>query len=169
MDNRVLTIIEETSSKIWFGTASGVCYADSFKWESMRYGNNIPIGSINDLIFDEEKDLFIAVCRRGVSRYKFGNVTNYADRDGLSVRDINSFSLDLTRKLMAGGSKGLSTYDGFGWTPFRISGIPIQRYNFLSIYPISPVDVFLELMKERLLFLRETVLKCLKCLRVFPL
>ncbi|MDZ7861129.1 MAG: two-component regulator propeller domain-containing protein [Candidatus Krumholzibacteriota bacterium] len=134
MDNRVLKIVEETASRIWFATASGICYADSFKWESMRYGNNIPIGSINDLAFDEGKNLFIAVCRQGVSRYKFGSVTNYTDRDGLPGWDINSFSLDLTGKLIAGGSEGLSYYDGSGWTRYRIPGIPLNKYNILSIH-----------------------------------
>ncbi|MCD6378989.1 hypothetical protein J7M07_00910 [bacterium] len=168
MDNRVLTIVEETPSKIWFGTASGVCYADSFKWESMRYGNGIPIGSINDLIFDEGKNLFIAVCRQGVSRYKFGNVTNYASRDGLPGWDIHSFSLDLTGKLIAGGNKGLSSYDSFGWTPFRVSGIPLQGYNFLSIHHDQSGKCFLGTDEGTIVIIERGNAKKLELPQVFP-
>jgi ligand-binding sensor domain-containing protein len=168
MDNRVLTIVEETPSKIWFGTASGVCYANSFKWESMRYGNNIPNGSINDLIFDEGKNLFIAVCRQGVSRYKFGKVTNYTNRDGLPGWDINAFSLDLTGKLIAGGNKGLSSYDGFGWTPFRVSGIPLYRYNFLSIYHDQSGKCFLGTDEGTIVIIERGSVKKLELPQAFP-
>jgi len=168
MDNRVLTVVEETSSKIWFGTASGVCYADSFKWESMRYGNDIPIGSINDLIFDEEKNLFIAVCRQGISRYKFGNVKNYTSRNGLPGWNIHTFSLALTGKLLAGGNKGLSSYDGSGWTPFRISEIPIQRYNFLSIHHDLSGKCFLGTDEGTIVILDRENTRKLELPQLFP-
>lgn len=134
LDDRVTSVVEETPSRIWFGTASGVCRADSFRWQPMRYGSGIPIGEVNDLIFDEERNLFIAVKRQGVSRFKFGSVKNYPGDRGLPGWNINQFGLTLTGELIAAGKGGLSYFDGSGWTPYRLSGVPLHRYHFISIH-----------------------------------
>jgi len=134
LDNRVLSIAEETASEIWFGTASGVCRVDSFRWESMRFGRKIPIGAVNDLIFDENRNLFIAVRQNGLARYKFGKTTSYGAEDGLPGWNLRGFSLAPDGRLIAAGDGGASYYDGSGWTPLITSGLSLSGYNFLSIH-----------------------------------
>ncbi|MFO7915673.1 MAG: two-component regulator propeller domain-containing protein [Candidatus Krumholzibacteriales bacterium] len=134
LDNRVLSITEETASQIWFGTASGVCRADSFRWESIRYGRKIPIGAVNDLIFDENRNLFIAVRQNGLARYKFGKTTAYGAEDGLPGWNLREFSLAPDGRLIAAGEGGACYYDGSGWTPLITESISLGGYNFLSVH-----------------------------------
>jgi ligand-binding sensor domain-containing protein len=134
LDDRVLSIAEETASDIWFGTASGVCRADSFRWESMRYGRKIPIGAVNDLIFDENRNLFAAIRRNGVARLKFGKTVSYGAADGLPGWNISEFSLAPDGRVFAAGERGVSYYDGSGWTPLITEGISLGGYRFLSIF-----------------------------------
>ena len=132
LDDRVTAIVEEGPNVIWFGTASGLCMSDTLHWESMRYGHRIPIGSIADCIFNEAKDLFLAVTRQGVVWYSLGRVRVFGPRDGLPGREINAFSLDPTGRVWAAGKGGVSVYDGSGWIPLRLSGRPLTGYRFLS-------------------------------------
>ena len=134
LDDRVLKVLEQESSTVWFGTASGMCRADTLRWESMRYGNRLPIGSVNDILLDEEGNLFVAVARRGVAVYNLGRVRTYGPGRGLPERDIEGFSLDPLGKVWAVGRSGVSTFDGSSWAPYRLPGIPIGRYDFLSIH-----------------------------------
>ncbi len=134
LDDRVLCAAEQSADEIWFGTASGLCRADSFRWQSMRYGSRIPVGSVEDMIFDEEGNLFLSVARQGIVKYSLGRVASYGTRQGISGRDIHAFSLDASGLIWAAGEGGVSTYDGSGWTPYRLPGVPLGRYNFLSIH-----------------------------------
>ncbi len=117
----------------WLGTESGLCFADSFSWRSLRYGNRIPTGSIKDMILDEEGNIFLAVERSGVIRYNLGRVTRYRKRNGLPGEEINAFSLDPSGRVWGAGRSGISIYDGSGWTPLRVPGIPFAKYDFLSV------------------------------------
>ncbi len=168
LDDRVRCIVEETPHQIWFGTASGVCRADSFSWQGMRYGAGIPIGSINDLIFDEGRSLFIAVERNGVSRYKFGGVTNFTGGDGLPGWNINQFSLTLTGKLMAAGEGGVSYYDGSGWTPHRLTGTPLERYSFMSIHHDISDNMYLGTDEGLILLEEREAIKKILLPQAFP-
>lgn len=133
LDDRVLSIAEETPMSIWFGTASGLCMTDTLRWASMRYGSRIPVGAVKDIIFDEGGNLFLAVAVQGAVLYSLGRVREYGPRDGLPSREINAFSLDPTGRIWAAGGSGLSIFDGAGWTPYRIPGVTFERYRFLSI------------------------------------
>ncbi len=133
LDDRVLSIAEETPSSIWFGTASGLCMTDTLQWASMRYGNRIPIGAVRDIIFDEGGNLFLAVAGQGVILYSLGRVKEFGPHDGLPSWEINAFSLDPTGRVWAAGRSGLSIFDGTGWTPYRMPGVALERFRFLSI------------------------------------
>ncbi len=134
LDDRVLSIIEEPRHSMLFGTSSGLCRADSFHWESLRYGYKIPLGPVEDIAYSEEGDIFLAVSRQGVVRYSLGRVRHYRSMDGLPSDDIHSFSLDQTGRIWAAGSSGLSIYDGSGWIPFRPPEIRLSGSNVLSIH-----------------------------------
>lgn len=133
LDERVTAIAEESPHTIWFGTASGLCMSDTIHWESMRYGHRIPIGAVADLIFDEARDLFLAVQRQGVVWYSLGRVRIFGPQDGLPGREINAFSLDPMGRVWAAGRGGVSVYDGSGWIPHRHAGTPLATYCFLSV------------------------------------
>lgn len=158
LDDRVLRILEQESSVVWFGTASGMCRADTLQWESMRYGNRLPIGSVNDILLDEEGNLFIAIARRGVAIYNLGRVWTYGPGRGLPERDVAGFSLDHLGKVWAAGRSGVSTFDGSSWIPHRLTGIQIGRYNFLSIHHGMDGECYLGTDEGKILILgRETV------------
>ncbi len=133
LDDRVNCLIEKNDHQVWFGTESGLCLADSFSWQSLRYGNRIPTGSIEDMILDEEGNIFLAVNGNGVVRYNLGRVNRYGKRNGLPGEEINAFSLDPSGKVWGAGRSGVSTYDGSGWIPLRVQGVSLTEYNFLSI------------------------------------
>ncbi|MBN2070198.1 MAG: hypothetical protein JW814_01985 [Candidatus Krumholzibacteriota bacterium] len=133
LDDRVNCIIEERDGIIWFGTASGLCRADSFSWQSLRYGSRIPTGSINDMSLDEEGNIFLAVEGAGVARLNLGRVTRYGAKDGLPEGEINAFSLDPAGRVWAAGRSGVSVYDGSGWMPMSFPGMQLSEYGFLSI------------------------------------
>lgn len=133
LDDRVMNVIESGGSEIWFGTASGLCRTDSFSWQSLRYGSRIPVGAVEDMILDEEGNLFLAVYRQGVCAYSLGRVRTYGERNGLPSDEIRAFSLDPTGRLWAAGRSGLSVFDGSGWTPFRIPEVSFGGHSFLSV------------------------------------
>lgn len=158
LDDRVLRVLEQESETVWFGTASGMCRADSMRWVSMRYGSRLPIGSVNDILLDEEGNLFLAVARRGVAVYNMGRIRTYGLGRGLPERDVAGFSLDPLGKVWAAGRSGVSTFDGSAWTPYRLTGVPIGRYNFLSIHHGMDGECFLGTDEGTILILgRETV------------
>jgi len=133
LDDRVTCVVEQSDDTIWIGTESGVCRADSFSWTSMRYGSRIPVGRVRDMIIAEEGDLFVSVARQGVARYSLGRISRYGTGQGLPDRDIYRFGLDSGARVWAAGRFGLSTWDGSGWTPVRLAGIPLGERDYLSI------------------------------------
>jgi ligand-binding sensor domain-containing protein len=133
LDDRVTCVVEQSDDTIWIGTESGVCRADSFSWTSMRYGSRIPVGMVRDMIINEEGDLFVSVARQGVARYSLGRVSRYGPGQGLPDRDIYRFSLDFEGRVWAAGRFGLSSWDGSGWTPVRLAGIPLGERDYLAI------------------------------------
>ncbi|MBN1164901.1 MAG: hypothetical protein JXB45_10005 [Candidatus Krumholzibacteriota bacterium] len=168
LDDRVLSVVEENDNVIWFGTASGVCRADSFRWQSLRYGQGIPIGAVEDVIIDEEGNLFLAVANQGITRYNFGRVRNYGPRQGLPGRDIGAFSLDPAGRVWAAGRSGLTVYDGSGWTPFRLPQTFMGRYHFLSIHHNVDGNLFLGTDEGKLLIVSPDSLKVVSLPQRFP-
>jgi ligand-binding sensor domain-containing protein len=134
LDDRVLRVLEQGSHTVWFGTASGLCRADTLRWQSMRYGSRLPIGAVKDILLDEEGNIFLSIAQRGVAVYNLGRVRAYGPGRGLPEHGVNAFSLDPLGKVWAAGTSGLSTFDGSGWIPYRLPGVAIGRYNFLSIH-----------------------------------
>lgn len=132
LDDRVTCVVEENPHTIWFGTASGVCRADSFSWQSMRYGSRIPVGRVEDMTIDEEGGLFIAVAGAGVALYSHGRVRTFGEADGLPSREVRSLSLDATGTVWAAGLSGVSVWEGSGWTPLRFPGISLRSFDLLS-------------------------------------
>ena len=133
LDDRVTCVVEQSDNTIWIGTDSGICRADSFSWTSMRYGSRIPVGRVRDIILAEEGDIFISVARQGVARYSLGRINTYGPGQGLSDMDIYRFGLDAIARVWAAGRYGLSTWDGSGWTPLRLAGIPLGERDYLSV------------------------------------
>jgi ligand-binding sensor domain-containing protein len=158
LDDRVTRILEQGNETVWFGTASGMCRADTMHWESMRYGSRIPIGSVNDMLLDEEGNLFIAIARRGAAVYNLGRVRSYGLGRGLPERDVTGFSLDPLGKVWAVGRSSVSTFDGSSWTPYRLPDVPIGRYSFLSIHHGMDGECYLGTDEGKILVLgRETI------------
>jgi len=158
LDDRVLRVLEQENETVWFGTASGMCRADTLRWESMRFGSRLPIGSVNDILLDEEGNLFLAIARRGAAVYNLGRVRTYGLGRGLPERDIAGFSLDPLGKVWAAGRSGVSTFDGSAWTPYRLTSVPIGRYSFLSIHHGMDGECYLGTDEGTILVIgRETV------------
>ena len=143
LDDRVTCVAEETPATIWFGTASGMCRADSFSWEGFRYGSRIPIGSVEDAVFDEEGSLFIAVRRRGVAMYDLGRVTRHGRADGLPGDEIHAFSLDDRGVPWAAGKGGVSYFDGSGWVPFAVEGLSLAGLDIRAVHHDLAGRIFL--------------------------
>lgn len=143
LDDRVECVVEGGEGTIWFGTASGLCRSDSLQWKSMRYGHRLPIGPINDMLMDEEGSLFLAIEGQGVAIYSLGRVRFFDLGRGLPSGGVNAFSLDPLGKVWAAGSTGLSLFEGSGWVPYRLPGVPIGRYTFLSIHHDADGETYL--------------------------
>ena len=133
LDDRVECFVEGGEGTIWFGTASGLCRSDSLQWKSMRYGHRLPVGPVKDMLLDEEGSLFLAIEGQGAAIYSLGRVRVFGLGRGLPDKGVNAFSLDPLGKVWAAGRSGLSLFDGSGWVPYRLPGVPIGRYDFLSI------------------------------------
>lgn len=168
LDDRVLSVVEENPHTVLFGTSSGLCRADTLRWESMRYGRGIPLGSIEDMIFDEEGSLFLAVTRRGVSIYKLGRVRRYGPQQGLAGWGIHSLSLDQEGRVWAAGDGGLSIFEGSGWTPYRVPGLPLGRYRFLSIHHDVEGNCYLGTDEGVVLILARDRTREIKLPQIFP-
>ncbi|MCK4235490.1 MAG: hypothetical protein KAX38_00125, partial [Candidatus Krumholzibacteria bacterium] len=168
LDDRVLSVVEENPYSIWFGTASGLCRADTLHWESMRYGRRIPVGAVEDIVFDEEGNLFLTVTRQGVVQYSLGRVKVFGPADGLPSREIHAFSLDPTGRVWAAGKSGLSVFEGSGWTPYRLPGVSLGRYRFLSIHHDLEGNCFLGTDEGKVLILSRDSIKEVGLPQGFP-
>jgi ligand-binding sensor domain-containing protein len=133
LDDRVTCVAEQSDHTIWIGTESGICRADSFSWNSMRYGSRIPVGGVRDIILTEMGELFISIARQGVARYSHGRISRFGPGQGLPDREIYTFGLDSRAGVWAVGRGGVSTWDGSGWTPLRLPGVPIGSHDYRSI------------------------------------
>ncbi len=134
LDNRVLTVFEKTPSKILFGTASGLCAADSFSWKPMRYGRNIPIGPVSDIAMDEQGRVFLAIERQGVTVLDLGRVKVYGIRRGLPGGNVHAFSLGPDGFIWAACDGGTGYFDGSGWRRYQVEGYELGGRNFRSIH-----------------------------------
>jgi ligand-binding sensor domain-containing protein len=134
LDERVLSILEESASSVYFGTASGLIDADTLGWKSLRYGSRLPIGSVNALAFDEDENLFIAIDAQGVAVSSFGRVRTFGTAHDLPGANVHAFSLDLTGHVWAAGGSGVSIFDGSGWTPCPAPGVASMQQRYLSIH-----------------------------------
>lgn len=168
LDDRVVRILEHGRETVWFGTASGICRADTARWESMRYGSRFPIGSVNDMLIDEGGSLFVAIARGGVAVYNLGRVQAYDLGRGLPERDVSGFSLDPLGKTWAAGHSGVSTFDGSSWTPYRLPGVPMGRYGFLSIHHGIDGECYLGTDEGRVLVLGQGTIKEVDLPQSFP-
>lgn len=134
VDTRVLCVAEESPTVIFLGTASGLAYADTAGWRSLRYGSRMPIGAVTCAVFDEEGDLFCAVAEQGVAIYSFGRVRTFAAGPGSPGTEVHALSLDpASRRMWAAGADGVFAFDGTEWTAQPLRGLPSKRSRFLSM------------------------------------
>ncbi len=133
LDNRVNRILVENPYSIFFGSESGLCRADTSRWESYRYGKRIPVGAIRDMAFDEGGNLFLAVAGHGIVLYDLMRVKQFGIEDGLPSLEINAFSLDSDGNLWAGGDRGICYFDGSGWVPFESGDYSFRQHRILSL------------------------------------
>jgi ligand-binding sensor domain-containing protein len=169
LDDRVLCTLEEENRTVWFGTASGLCSADSFRWKNYRYGSKLPIGSVEDMIIDEEGNLFLAIARAGVARYNLGRVTAYEQSDGLPSMDIRAFSIDSDGLVKVAGKSGISTWDGSGWLPLKMPGVNFSSYDILSMVHDVEGRAMIGTAEGRLMIISRDVVREIDIPQVFPL
>ena len=168
LDDRVDCFVEEGEGTVWFGTASGLCRSDSLQWKSMRYGHRLPIGPVKDMLFDEEGNLFLAIEGQGAAIYSLGRVRVFGPGRGLPDREVKAFSLDPLGKVWAAGRSGLSIFDGSGWVPYRLPGVPIGRYDFLSIHHDAEGDTYLGTDEGIVLILSRDTIREIELPKQYP-
>jgi len=142
LDERVLSIVEETPSTIYFGTASGLIEADTVGWKSLRYGSRLPIGAVNNLAFDEDGNLFCAIAGQGVAVSSFGRVRTFGTARDLPGLEVSGLSLDPTGRIWAAGGAGVSIFDGSEWSPCSTPGLASKKHRYLSIHHDSEGNGF---------------------------
>jgi ligand-binding sensor domain-containing protein len=134
LDERVLSIAEETPYTVFFGTASGLLSADTLGWKSLRYGSRLPIGAVKDLLFDEEGNLYLSVAEQGVAVYSFGRVRTFGTGERTPGAEVNALSLDPTGRVWAASNSGIYTFDGSEWTAYPLSGAAVTKHRSLSMH-----------------------------------
>jgi ligand-binding sensor domain-containing protein len=142
LDERVLSIVEETPSSLCFGTASGLIEADSLGWKSLRYGSRLPIGAVKDMVFDEDGNLYLAIAGRGVAISSFGRVRTFGTSYDLPGLDVSGLSLDATGRVWAAGDAGVSIFDGSAWNPCPAPGLVSKKHKYLSIHHDSEGNAY---------------------------
>jgi len=142
LDERVLSIAEETPSTLYFGTASGLIEADTLGWKSLRYGSRLPIGAVNRLAFDEDGNLFLAIAGQGVAVSNFGRVRTFGTAHDLPGVEVLGLSLDPTGRIWAAGGAGVSIFDGSEWTACPSPGLASKKHRYLSILHDSEGNSF---------------------------
>jgi ligand-binding sensor domain-containing protein len=134
LDDRVLSIIEESPSVVYIGTASGLIEADTSGWRSLRYGSRLPIGPVNAMVLDEDEYLFLAIGVQGVTVYSFGRVRTYGTVQDLPGAEVRALSLDPMGRTWAVGREGVSIFDGSEWVSCTLPGVGGKGRRFLSLH-----------------------------------
>ncbi|MDD4857528.1 MAG: two-component regulator propeller domain-containing protein [Candidatus Krumholzibacteria bacterium] len=133
LDDRVLSILEESSNVVYIGTASGLIEADTSGWKSLRYGSRLPIGPVNALAMDEDENLLLAIGAQGVTVSSFGRVRTFGTAQDLPGSEVRALSLDPTGRTWAAGREGVSIFDGSEWAPCTVAGVGDKHRRFLSV------------------------------------
>jgi len=133
LDNRVNRVLIDSPVSVYFGTESGLCYADTLHWESYRYGKKIPIGAVRDMTIDESGNLFLAISGHGVTLYNLMRIKRFGVEDGLPSLEINALTLDSDGTLWAGGKGGVCYFDGSGWVRYELSNYSFSQYNVRAL------------------------------------
>jgi serine/threonine protein kinase/ligand-binding sensor domain-containing protein len=115
---------------LWAGGECGLVGWDLTDGSHTRIGRADGLASsrINDLLVDEEGDLWIAT-DAGINRDNGEAILTYDEADGLDASWIQALFLDGEGGLWAGshgGERGLNYYDGKGWGPPPIPSLPLE-------------------------------------------
>jgi ligand-binding sensor domain-containing protein len=133
LDERVLSIVEETPDFIDLGTASGLITADSLGWKSLRYGSRLPIGAVNDMALDEDGTLYLAIAEQGVSLMNIGRIRTFGGAGEAPGADVRALGLDPTGRVWAAGDAGVFVFDGSTWAPCPAPGLAALKCRYRSI------------------------------------
>jgi len=133
LDGRVLSVVEQSPTSIFFGTASGLIEADTTGWKSLRYGSRLPIGPVNAMAIDEDENLFLAVGGQGIAVSSLGRVRLFGTAQDLPGANVRAFSLDQEGRVWAAGTSGASVFNGSDWARPAVGDLASSRHRFLSL------------------------------------
>ncbi|HAM97434.1 MAG TPA: hypothetical protein DCQ26_02380 [Marinilabiliales bacterium] len=85
-------ITQDSYGSTWLGTNNGIIRLKKGKQvsELIKDSQGLPPSFINDLIFDDEGDLWLTNYKGGLTRIKDGKFTNHNQNSGLSGKAVNA-------------------------------------------------------------------------------
>ncbi len=122
---RIQAIYADRDQGVWIGT-------DTDGVHQLRDGLFTPVTSQEGLSDDlvtpilEGRDGSIWIgTARGLNRLRGDRVTTFTSRDGLSDDSVFALAEDRTGRVWVGTAKGLDAFDGRGFRPFAVRGLPV--------------------------------------------
>lgn len=159
-DSKISTIKRTRDGTLWFGMrgrGGGISYFDNSQWRKIKsprdrpeecdslfyYAYKIPTDTltdnfINTIYEDQERNLWFATEKGGVSRYNrftpnLPRWTNFAQNSGLAANSVHAIYEYPKGIFWFGTTKGISRFDGKNWTTFDNERNGFSSESILSI------------------------------------
>ena len=116
----VLSITEDKSGNLWFGTdGGGVSRYDGTSFTHFTTKEGLSDNIVNSIMEDKSGNLWFGTWGGGVSRYDGNSFTHFTTKEGLSNNYVLSITEDKSGNLWIGtDGGGVSRYDGTSFTHF---------------------------------------------------
>ncbi len=91
VDNKILSMIQDSKGYLWFGTYSGVSKWDGNNFENMTTNDGLTSPAILDIVEMPDSTLLFSTYGKGFVTYKNGIIDTFNTTDGLSSNMIYRF------------------------------------------------------------------------------
>lgn len=114
----ILSVIEDKSGNLWFGTIGGGVYKyDGMYCTHYTEKEGLSNNYVNRLLEDRQGNLWMAT-RSGVTCYDGKSFRHFKGKENLEGNDISSILQDQAGNLWFGSDRGLSKYNGKSFVHF---------------------------------------------------
>ena len=118
-NNSVLSIAEDKTGNLWFGTDGGVSKYDGKSFSNYTTAQGLANNSVRCIAEDKTGNLWFGTYGGGVSKYDGESFSSYTTVQGLANNSVRSIAEDKTGNLWFGtDGGGVSKYDGESFSSY---------------------------------------------------
>tara|TARA_B100000809_G_scaffold1942_1_gene2255 strand:- start:7586 stop:9826 length:2241 start_codon:yes stop_codon:yes gene_type:complete len=119
-NNTVLSIAEDKSGNMWFGTNGGVSKYDGESFMNYTVEQGLANSTVYSIAEDKSGNLWFGTYGGGISKYDGESFMNYTMEQGLVNNSVRSIAEDKSGNMWFGTNDGVSKYDGESFINYTV-------------------------------------------------